>query len=236
MCQQAASKLPERYWFPEDHTSQVLERPLALAPTLAWLEPTADRLGHLDFWVHTTLSLRNAASDQRDPGQSAALDFPAEQLKAVRAQVAGRLPSLLAGAMRSDVESFIAPLEEFVLAQRLARAALAGRLGHDFPLQRLPALERETRPFVTTQPTVRWEARGLAAHAANATRTGRPGRRAALPELLRRPAAPRTAQGTGVRGGVALTPPQFSRLASPYLLRAHRHRHGEARRRLRTAA
>jgi len=160
VCEQAATKLPERYWFPEDHTSQVREKPLALAPTLAWLAPTADRLGYLDFWVHTTLSLREAAGGERDSAQSAAIDFPAEQLKAVRALVAGRLRAHLAVAGRSDIEGFMAPLEEFVLAQRLARAALSGRLGPDFPLPRLLALERETRFFVTTQPTIRWEAVG----------------------------------------------------------------------------
>jgi hypothetical protein len=129
VCEQATTKLPERYWFPEDHTSQVREKPLALAPTLAWLAPTTDRLGHLEFWIHTTLSLREAASGEGDPGQSAALDFPAEQLKAVRALVSGRLRGHLAEAMRSDVESFMAPLEEFLRTQRLARARwLAGRL------------------------------------------------------------------------------------------------------------
>jgi hypothetical protein len=120
------------------------------------LRPSADRLAHLDFWTHTTFSLRDSASGAADESRTAALDFPPPQLAALRMAVAGRLQRHLEVEMRSpSYESFMAPLEEFVLAQRLARAALEGRLGRDFPLAKLLDLQAQTRRFVPEQPTIR---------------------------------------------------------------------------------
>ncbi len=158
LCRKLAAGLPEHYWFPEDHTSQIREREAALSPTLAWLRPSADRMGHIDFWTHTTFSLRDRSERAGDESRTAALNFPPAQLAVLRGAVAQQLPDHLKQRMRSpNYDDFMRPLEEFVLAQRLTRAALAGRLGPDFPLSKLLDLEAQTRRFVATQPTVRWE-------------------------------------------------------------------------------
>jgi hypothetical protein len=150
--------LSKHYWFPEDHTSQVREKKADLDKDLTWIKPTADRLGHLDFWTHTTFSLRNARNGSSDESQTAALDFPPEQLAGLRRLVAANLEPYVVGLLRStSMEDFMGPLEEFVLAQRLARAALGGQLGPDFPLSRLIELQKQTRRFVPAQPTIRWE-------------------------------------------------------------------------------
>ena len=150
--------MPTRYWFPEDHTSQVRERAARLSTDLAWLQPSSDRLAHLDFWTHTTFALRDSSSGASDESNTAVLDFPPAQLAALRQQIVNRLPSYLSAQLHMpNYEEFMRPLEEFVLTQRLARAALIGQLGHDFPLLRLIELEKETRRFVPKQPTMRWE-------------------------------------------------------------------------------
>jgi hypothetical protein len=155
------SGLPARYWFPEDHTSQVRERAARNGNDLTWLQPSADRMAHLDFWTHTTFALRDGRTGASDEGSTAALDFPSVQLAALRKLVADRLPLYLSRELRSpSIEDFMGPLEEFVLAQRLARAALTGRLGPDFPVTKLLQLEQQTRRFVTSQPTIRWEPMG----------------------------------------------------------------------------
>ena len=51
----------------------------------------------------------------------------------------------------------MAPIEDFVLLQRLFRAGFAGQLGDDFPLTLLPQLQSETRASVPSQLTVRWD-------------------------------------------------------------------------------
>jgi hypothetical protein len=160
LCTQVApGGLPAQYWFPEDHTSQVRERKEALDANLAWVKPSPDPLGHFDFWTHTTFALRDGQSRQSDEDNTAALDFPPEQLAVLRRLVAASLPGYAKMQLGSQtVQDFMGPLEEFVLTQRLARAALTGKLGRDFPLSRLIQLEAQTRGFVPSQPTIRWEA------------------------------------------------------------------------------
>jgi hypothetical protein len=139
----------------------VRERKARMDSGFAWLRPSSDRLGHLDFWTHTTFALRDGNSGASDEDNTAALDFPAEELAVLRRVVAQRLAGYVTGPLRSaSVDDFMAPLEEFVLAQRLARVALQGQLGPDFPLSRLIDLERQTRRFVPRQPTIRWEPAG----------------------------------------------------------------------------
>lgn len=159
LCEQVQpGGLPARYWFPEDHTSQVRERSANLTNDLAWLRPSVDRTGHLDFWIHTTFSLRNGQSGEADESRTSALNFTPDQLEKLRLQVSQRLPQYATGQLRAtNYDEFMRPLEQFVLAQRLARTALAGRLGPDFPLVKLIELEKATRSFVPQQTTIRWE-------------------------------------------------------------------------------
>ncbi len=163
LCDARGAIAPTRYWLAVDHTSQVRERPAKLDSDLSWLRPSDDRLRHLEFWVHTTHVLQNtrrrAGGDATDEGEeTAAMDFPAAQLASLRAEVARSLPLHLSMQGRfASYATFMAPLEEFVLSQRLARAALDGRLGRDFPLAKLVELEGATRSFVPHQPTIRWE-------------------------------------------------------------------------------
>ena len=154
----ARMPLAEPYWMPVDHTSQVRERAWKVASDLSWLAPSPTRLDHLDFWVHTTFALREPAGLEGDEPETAALDFPAVHLNMLRKEVAARLqPYFAQQRVGTDYENVMRPIEEFVLVQRLARAALDGYLGSDFPLQKLLLLERETAGWVAVQTTERWE-------------------------------------------------------------------------------
>ncbi|MEG8016230.1 hypothetical protein [Sphingomonas sp. 22R3R2A-7] len=154
-----AQGLPERYWFPEDHTSQVRERPARLTADMRWLRPSPDRLGNVDFWIHTTFSLRSQG--EGDENNTVAFDFPPPSIAALRTLVRAKLPAHLArNGGSTSYEDFMRPLEEFVLAQRLVRAALDNKLGRNFASARFLQLAKETRRFVPRQPTLRWEAAG----------------------------------------------------------------------------
>jgi hypothetical protein len=88
-----------------------------------------------------------------------AVDFPKEQLTTLKDVISAKLPEYLAQVLRSpSYKEFMMPLEDFVLIQRLIRAAFGGGLGPDFPISKLVQLERDTRRFVPYQPTIRWEA------------------------------------------------------------------------------
>lgn len=160
LCRQVhPAGLPERYWFAEDHTSQLRERPLRLTPDFAWIAPSRDRLGYMDFWMHTTFSLRSQA--QGNENETRAFDFPPAYIAALRSETGRRLGPYLTHQVRSpSYEDFMRPLEEFILAQRLVRAGFDGGLGRDFPTARLSQLARETRRYVAMQPTMRWEEAG----------------------------------------------------------------------------
>jgi hypothetical protein len=152
--------LPERYWFPEDHTSQLRERTPDIKSDWAWMQRSPDRLGMLDLWIHTTFALRRGSAPTAGGDETTAIpvDFPPADIQTLRGAVAERLPIYLRQKLRSpSYDDFMTPLEDFVLLQRLFRAALAGTLGRAFPLSRLVALERETREYVPAQPTIRWE-------------------------------------------------------------------------------
>lgn len=151
---------PGPYWLPEDHTSQFRERQRELTPDLRWLQRSPDRLGHIDLWVHTTLALHHKAADgseETDEASATAIDFAGDQLASLRTLVHAQLPHYLDTQLRTSYDAFMAPLEDFVLLQRLARAALGGGLGREFPIGKLVRLERDTRKFVPQQPTIRWE-------------------------------------------------------------------------------
>lgn len=169
LCEQGMkTKLGTGYWFPEDHTSQVREKDARLAPELAWLDRSPDRMGVLDFAVHTTFAVRSPETGEPvDEDWAEAYDFPPSEILALRTALRGWIPGYIAGSggrhapVARSYEDFMAPLEDFVLLQRLFRAGFAGQLGDDFPLALLPQLQRETRAFVPAQPTVRWELGGI---------------------------------------------------------------------------
>lgn len=164
-CEQASkTSLTSRYWFPEDHTSQVREREAKLDPDLTWLARSPDRIGNLDFAVHTTFAVRSAGNGEpMDEDWADSYDFPPAEIALLRKTLGTWAPSYIAGFDRGGMpaarsyQDFMGPVEDFVLLQRLFRAALAGQLGDDFPLTLLPRLQGETRKFVPTQPTIRWE-------------------------------------------------------------------------------
>ena len=129
---------------------------------MRWIKRSPDHLAHINLWVHTTFALRCAAreGDRLDADEATAtpVDFPAEQLSLLRNVIGETLPRYLTEQLRSPTyDDFMMPLEDFVLLQRLMRAALAGRMGHYFPVTKLIDLERTTRKFVPYQPTIRWE-------------------------------------------------------------------------------
>jgi hypothetical protein len=155
--------LGDQYWFPEDHTSQFRERQVTLGPDMQWIKRSEDHLAHVDLWVHTTLALRTPTSSGEGSGADEAtattVDFPTEQLFSLRSVISENLPRYLAEKLKSPTyDDFMMPLEDFVLLQRLMRAALAGNLGRGFPVTKLIKLERTTRQYVPYQPTIRWEA------------------------------------------------------------------------------
>lgn len=154
---QELASLPHQYWFPEDHTSQVRERPARLTPDLRWMQASPDRLGSLDFWVHTTFSLRSDGEGNEQ--RTVAFDFPVPALLSLRGLTQRQLKLHLPLVMRArSYEDFMRPLEEFVLAQRFVRAVLDKRLGPNFPDAKLVQLSKLTRKYVPSQPTIRWDA------------------------------------------------------------------------------
>jgi hypothetical protein len=89
----------------------------------------------------------NEEAEKKDPWL-----FPDRDL-----HTSDRVLSLIAHDPRSaDV---FASMRQFVWLERLFRAALSGRLGADFPVERLAALAKETAGSVEKQRTPRWNAR-----------------------------------------------------------------------------
>jgi hypothetical protein len=147
---------------PVDHTSQFRERETSAGQDTGWLQPSKDRLAHVELWVHTTFGLHKlnpvTRAIEADEEASAALDFPPDELKALRAVVSAQLPRYIATQLNSpSYDDFMAPMEEFIVLQRLFRAALGEELGKNFPTNKLIALRRDTAKFVPFQPTIRWE-------------------------------------------------------------------------------
>jgi hypothetical protein len=145
------------YWFPVDHTSQVRERRITADPNFNWLRVSADHLSHLDFSIFTNFSRIQSHSDFIDENENKIFEFPPSQLQALRKNIIKNIRIFLLEHYReSKYAEFMRPVEEFVIIQSLARAALDGRLGSNFPLNRLIQLERDTRSYVPSQPTIRW--------------------------------------------------------------------------------
>ena len=158
------TRLPYDYWFIEDHTSQFREAEIKSAKDLSWIKQSVDRLSHIDFWVHATLSVRKR-SHSLEPGEpdestSRAIDFPESHLSTLKSVLrGGTLTPFLTNQLNSpSYDDFMQPIEEFLLLQRLMRAAFSGKLGKNFPIHKLIQLERDTRKYVPFQPTMRWEA------------------------------------------------------------------------------
>lgn len=165
LCESAkGSGLPASYWFPEDHTSQFREKAVKGNPDWAWMQRSTNRLENVDLWVHTTFSLRRseARDGEVDEATASSVDFPAVELQTLRQEISVKLPSYLRDSLASpSYDDFTAPVEDFILLQRLFRSALAGGLGRDFPMTQLVTLQRQTRKYVPTQPTIRWEPASL---------------------------------------------------------------------------
>ncbi|WP_227243304.1 hypothetical protein [Paraburkholderia caribensis] len=151
--------LAPRYWFPEDHTSQLRERKIMEKSDLQWMRMSHDSLANFDFWVHITFSLRELDARQPDEASASAVDFPPDELVRLRQAVVKGLPAYLSKVENSPTyDDFMNPLEQFVVLQRFVRSGLSGKLGPDFPASRLVELSSVTRPYVPFQRTIRWEA------------------------------------------------------------------------------
>ena len=151
--------LHKAYWFPEDHTSQFREKDTVLDTDFNWLKRSTSRFEHFVLWLHTTFAVRSPRNELADESTATPLDFPASQIEILNEIVPGDLLHHHLGAkLRSpSYDDFMSPLEDFVILQRLMRAALNGQLGIEFPLEKLIDLERFTREYVPYQPTIRWE-------------------------------------------------------------------------------
>ncbi len=156
------SDMAHRYWFPEDHTSQFREKPDQLTADLAWLKKSKDSFAHIDLWLHTTFAIRErsySSSGVADESTAMAMDFTESQLALLKKViVGGLLEPYLKQQLYTTYDHFMRPLEDFVIIQRLIRAALNGQLSNEFPMEKLIQLELDTRSFVPHQSTMRWEA------------------------------------------------------------------------------
>lgn len=157
LCGLAGRKLTDSaQWIPVDHTSQFRERDVQYGPGKAWLERTPDRLGLVEFWVHTTFELHTPNGDT-DDSENSAFDFPPAQLAGLRRSVATQLPSYLKQSLHVPLyDNFMGPLEDFIILQRLFRTVMAPHTAA-FPASKLVRLQAQTRKYVPTQPTIRWE-------------------------------------------------------------------------------
>jgi hypothetical protein len=155
-----ATRTSGAYWMPEDHTSQVREREARVGDDLAWLRRSPDRLGNVDLVVHATFAAHRAADPETptiDEHTAAELLFPPKELGTLREAFARQMPVYLQKRLHTDNESFLGPVEDFVIVQRVARAAFEKQFADGFPTSKFVALERATRQAVPRQPTIRWE-------------------------------------------------------------------------------
>lgn len=162
LCGGLSSGLPNKYWYPEDHTSQFREKLTSLNKNMDWLAESADRFAHIELWLHTTFAMRefsNYGQAVPDEATATAFDFNEELLKEMKKTIVGKnLKSYLKDNLFTpSLDDFMQPLEQFIIIQRLMRAAFNGQLGGNFPLEKLIVLSRETQHFVPYQPTIRWE-------------------------------------------------------------------------------
>ncbi|MDP2594676.1 hypothetical protein [Alteromonas stellipolaris] len=162
LCNSLSSGLPNNYWYPEDHTSQFREKPASLSKDMHWLAESADRFAHIDLWLHTTFAVREVSNNGQgvpDEATATPLDFDEKQLLEMKKTIVGKhlKPYLRDYLFSPSIDDFMQPLEQFIIIQRLMRAAFNGQLGERFPLEKLIVLSRETQRFVPYQPTIRWE-------------------------------------------------------------------------------
>lgn len=162
LCDNLNNGLSSIYWFPEDHTSQFREKPSELSSDLQWLVQSEDRFEHIDLWLHTTFALRKLSNDGYgvpDESSATAMDFDKVQLATLKQSIVSKMlrPYLINELYSPSADYFMAPLEQFLIVQRLARAAFNGQFGDRFPLEKLIEITKETRVFVPYQPTLRWE-------------------------------------------------------------------------------
>jgi len=151
--------LSSPYWLPEDHTSQVRERDVSGRGSFDVLFRPQRPSDFIDLWIHTTFGVRVAGQVVGEEPQTSAAGFPAEQIDLLNHVVIPEGIGVFVeqGLVASGYADFMSPIEQFVVIQRFMRAALAGRFGAAFPLEKLVSLERVTAPYVPTQPTIRWE-------------------------------------------------------------------------------
>ena len=150
--------LSQPYWFPEDHTSQVRERDPTTQTDYHALFTPASAADHIELWLHTTFAVRQDAEPRGDEPETVALDFPEHQIDLLNeVLIPSAITHYATTNLNVDYADFMRPIEQFVVAQRFMRAALFGRLGDAFPIEKLVQLERITAAYVPTQPTIRWE-------------------------------------------------------------------------------
>ena len=158
LCDKVMGSAGSSYWIPVDHTSQFRERLSGQEQRGQWLQPSKDRLAHAELWVHTTFQLQQSYLVGDHEAESAAMDFPQSELSALRTTVAATLPLYISKHLRSpSYDDFMAPLEQFILLQRLFRSVLHRKAGDEFPAHKLLALQQQTAASVPFQPTMRWE-------------------------------------------------------------------------------
>ena len=160
LCRSLAShSLPIKYWFPVDHTSQFREKEKTLDPALGLRVQSGNLFENFEMWLHATFAVRNKDNKNDDESTATPMNFPRSQIRVLNEVLSNDLiPEYIENTLKFEkYDDFMKPLADFVVLQRLMRAALNGKLGDDFPLEKLIELERVTRKFVPSQTTMRWE-------------------------------------------------------------------------------
>ena len=160
LCRSLASNpLPTKYWFPVDHTSQFREKEKTLDAALGLRVQSGNLFENFEMWLHTTFAVRNRNDKNDDESTATPMNFPRSQIRVLNDVLSNDLiPAYIKNTLKFEkYDDFMKPLADFVVLQRLMRAALNGKLGDDFPLEKLIELERVTRKFVPYQATMRWE-------------------------------------------------------------------------------
>lgn len=128
--------------------SGVREEPYALDADLRFAQtPGPLDSGPLKFIVHNSV----------DVSDSTSIDDASWEYSSIQNEVQA---VVLDEATKSDqAKSVLLQVYEFTVLQRLFRTAFLGRLGNDFPVERLASMATDTRSFVARNPeysTLRW--------------------------------------------------------------------------------
>lgn len=149
-------------YVPIDITSQVREKNFTADSAFSWIRRSPDALGHVDFWLHMILSKvepdgRAAALNTEDA--TIAVDFSSEDLATLNREVRPMIKELVESerGLNSNYEAFMRPVEDFIVLQRFFRIALSSGFGAQFPMAKLVRMERETKPSLQQQTTLRWQ-------------------------------------------------------------------------------